>query len=194
MGRDVAEATLGESCASFDDSPQLEAEHLVDWPTVINLAIALTALGISLAAFRSGIRQQRSAAFTRTQEFLLDADLQAARATVYRAEIHGTISENDFSQVMRAFATFDTVAGMARRGAVNRNWILDEWHHQLRRMRKPFELALARRAQWHDFNPWCDLDDLIRDAEIYATSRPCCVGPTLSERRTVTPASSPGVV
>jgi hypothetical protein len=154
----------------------------VDWPTVVNLAIALTALAISLAAFRSGIRQQRSAAFTRTQEFLLDADLQAARAAVYQADTSGTIPETDLAQVMRAFATFDTVAGMARRGAVNRDWILDEWHHHLRRMRHPFELALTQRARWHDFNPWCDLDDLIRDAETYATTRACCIGPTLSER------------
>jgi hypothetical protein len=159
----------------------------MDWPTVVNLTLALTALGISLAAFRSTIRQQRSDAFTRTQEFLLDADLQTARATVYEAEINGTISEADLPQVMRAFATFDTVAGMARRGAVNRDWVLDEWHHHLRRMRSPFELALAHRAQWHDFNPWCDLDDLIHDAEGYSTARACCTGPTLSQRAHLTP-------
>jgi hypothetical protein len=155
----------------------------MDWPTTINLFISVAAITLSLAALRSNVNQRRLDSFVRTQEFLLAPDLQVARSKVYVADTTGKITtDEDLTLVMRAFATFNTVAEMARRGAVDRNWVLDEWHHHLRRMRKAFELALAQRAQWHDFNPWCDLDDLIRDAENYTIDRPCCTGPTLAQR------------
>jgi hypothetical protein len=84
--------------------------------------------------------------------------------------------------IFRALSTFNTVAEMSRRGAIKEDWVLDAWHHHLRGMRRVFESALAYRAQWHDFNPWSDLDRLIRGAEGYVSRRECCAGPSLAER------------
>ena len=44
---------------------------------------------------------------------------------------------------------------------------MEEWHHHLRDMRQIYESVLAIRASWHAYNPWPDLDDLIRAAERY---------------------------
>jgi hypothetical protein len=156
----------------------------VDWQSVLSLGVAFAAVVLSSLALWEARGQQRRDAFVRTQEFLLAADLQEGRRAIFAADRAGSLPQDDgqLDLIMRALGSFNTVAELCRLGAVKRDWVLDGWHHHLRNMRLVFESALAVRAEWHDFNPWADLDQLIRDAEHYASSRPCCRGPSLSER------------
>lgn len=156
----------------------------MDPATTVNLAIALLALLLSLLALKSARNQQRRDAFVRTQEFLLATDLQAGRRQIFAADRAGVLPADDdaLELIFRAFGAFNTVAEMSRRGAIEEDWVLDAWHHHLREMRRVFESVLAYRAQWHDFNPWSDLDHLIGAAENYESNKDCCQGPTLTQR------------
>jgi hypothetical protein len=142
------------------------------------------ALLLSLIALKSARNQQRRDAFVRTQEFLLAADLQAGRRAIFAADRAGALPADDdvLELILRSLGAFNTVAEMSRRRAIDEAWVLDAWHHHLRGMRVVFESALAYRAQWHDFNPWSDLDHLIEAAENYESDRECCHGPTLTQR------------
>jgi hypothetical protein len=148
--------------------------------------LALIAISLSFLTLRSSRQQQRYNAYVRAEEFLLQADQQAGRSRIYAAERAGRLPAEgpDYDAILRALGGFNTVARLARRGALPRDWLLEEWHHHLRGMRLVFDSALAQRARWHQFHPWVELDELISDAGSFVSNRACCRGPSLSELAT----------
>jgi hypothetical protein len=155
----------------------------MSWLSFANLALATVAISLSFFTLRAGRQQQRYNAYVRAEEFLLAPDQQAGRSKIYAAERAGRLpaDDGDFDAILRAFGGFNTVARLARRGALPRVWLLEEWHHHLRGMRVVFDSVLAQRALWHQFHPWVELDDLISDATSFVSTRACCHGPSLAE-------------
>lgn len=155
----------------------------MDWLNFLNAALALAAISLSFLALRLARQQQRYNAFVRAEEFLLAADQQSGRSAVFAAGRAGKIPVDrpEYAAILRAFGGFNTVARLARMEALPREWLLEEWHHHLAGMRMVFDSVLAQRAQWHDFHPWVELDELIADAAEFRSERACCQGPSLSE-------------
>jgi hypothetical protein len=158
---------------------------IMDWIAVLNLSLAILAIALSGVALLAARRDRRLDAYIQVDEYLNSEIHQDGRRLIYGARERGVLpaeDSDDFSLILRAFGAMNAVARWSRLGLVDQKAIVEEWHHQLRGMRTPYESVLALRAAWHPYNPWSDLDDLIRIAEGYTSERQCCTGPTLKKR------------
>jgi hypothetical protein len=150
--------------------------------SLVGAGIALIAVALSTVSLFTGRRERRLDAFFRVQDFLLNPDAQEGRYLLYEADRRGALPKDreEFALIVRSLSNFNTVAVFARRGIVNRDWLLDVWHHSLAEMRLGFDSVVAyRRRNWHDRGAWPDLDQLIAAAAAYRCDLPCCSPPPL---------------
>jgi hypothetical protein len=158
---------------------------IMDWLAVLNLCLAALAFTLSGVALVTTRRDRRLDGFIKVEEYLTSERHQLGRRYIYGARERGVLPDEhgeEFGLMLQAFGAMNAVARWSRIGLVDRQAIVDEWHHQLRGMRTVYESVLSVRSAWHQYNPWPDLDDLIGAAEAFTGDRQCCTGPTLTER------------
>jgi hypothetical protein len=158
---------------------------MMNWISILNLCLAVLAIALSGLALLVGRRDRRLDGYIRVDEYLYSETQLRGRRQIYAARERGVLPaevSEDFSLIARALGAMNAVARWGRIGLVDRQAVVEEWHHPLRAMRTVYESVLALRSAWHQYNPWPDLDDLIGAAEVYTSERQCCTGPTLTER------------
>jgi hypothetical protein len=148
---------------------------------LIAIAIALVAVVLSLITVLIQKRQQQRDAYRHIQDVLMSEDIQRGRWMVIaiglgRLPLPDQLS-TDFYLLNRTLGIYDTLAMYVRRGVVPRTWVLDMWHHPLRRMRAGAEkLAERHQETGLTWRPWPELWSLLDQADSYRTSLVCCTG------------------
>ena len=153
---------------------------------LIAIAVATVAVALSLITVIIQRRQQQRDAYRQIQDVLMSDDIQRGRWMVIAIGLGDLPLPDrysaDFYLLNRTLGIYDTLAMYVRRKVVPRAWVLDMWHHPLRRMRSGAE-KLARRHQelGLTWTPWPELWPLLEQAQNYRTSLRCCTDGHASE-------------
>jgi hypothetical protein len=156
------------------------------------IAIAMVAVVLSLTTALIQKRQQQRDAYRQIQDVLMSEDIQRGRWMVISIGLGDLpIPERfsgDFYLLNRTLGIYDTLAMYVRRKVVPRTWVLDMWHHPLRRMLPGAEmLARRHREIGLTWTPWPELWPLLERAKSYRTSLRCCTDTGTSESEKAAP-------
>jgi hypothetical protein len=161
---------------------------------LIAISIAALAVVLSLITVIIQRRQQQRNAYREIQDVLMSEDIQRGRWIVIAIGL-GDLpvperTSADFYLLNRTLGIYDTLAMYVRRKVVPRTWVLDMWHHPLRRMQPGAEkLARRHRELGLTWTPWPELWPLLEQAKNYRTSLRCCTEAHDSELESPAPTA-----
>jgi hypothetical protein len=141
------------------------------------ISIAFLAIIVSLVTVLISRRQQQASSYLAVQELMLNDELQRGRLLIYEVGMSGKlppIGTADYYRMVRALAIFDLMGAYARKGIIQRNWVLDYWHPRLQVLRPGYELVNFRDDGPYPSHGRPDLLDLIERAERFHCNRQCC--------------------
>lgn len=135
----------------------------------------IIAIGLTMYTVRQTRRQHRLDTFTRLHDLLTAQESQRGRRKLFAAAESGVWPERgsvDWDEINRALSMLETLAMYINRKIVNRDLVMEAWHHSLRRLQGPAEHFIALRCGDHRL--WPHLRTLLRDANSYRSRLDCC--------------------
>lgn len=157
---------------------------------VIAIAVAVIAVGLSLATVLIQRRQQRRHAFQQIHDVLMTPEHQRGRWLMWDIADVGRLPATgsaDYYLVNRTLGMLDLLAIYARNGVVPRRWVLEIWHHPLQQMATAVTLLVDDRVAVANWRPWPQLGWLIQQAIDYHSDEGCC----LPSRLPASPPAAP---
>ena len=147
---------------------------------VIAIAVAVTAVGLSLAAVLIQRRQQRRHAFQQIHEVLMTPEHQRGRWLMWEIAGAGQLpaaGSADYYLINRTLGVLNLLAIYVKNGVVPRQWVLEVWHHPLQQMADAVTMLADDRVAVANWRPWPQLDWLIGQTIDYRSEEGCCLPP-----------------
>ncbi|MEO6472382.1 MAG: hypothetical protein ABIR57_10610 [Aeromicrobium sp.] len=144
---------------------------------LVALFLAVVGLIIGFATVLVSVHQARLSAYTRMHELLISPDTAKGRRILfvaYNEQRLSELGEDDWHEINRALATYDTLGVYFRRRIVSRRLVLGEWFHPLSLIREPANAWMRHRVEHGVRNPWPSLTLLLDRAEKYHLKQGCC--------------------
>ncbi|NEA31752.1 hypothetical protein [Streptomyces sp. SID13031] len=157
---------------------------------LLALGVSLLALIISIVTARQNVNttkelsedaashaelMARSATYQRLHELLIDPIAASGRRRLFQAAQENRfpkLGEEGWDEINYSLALYDTLAGYVHRGHVDRELVLDAWHHPLANIAEPVRAFMAFRTDHGIDQPWAYLMRLLGDAEQFSCNCP----------------------
>ncbi len=142
---------------------------------VVSLVALLLALFTSWWTVQATRKLARGATYQRIHELLVDPKAATGRRRLFQVARSGEfagLSEQAWDEINYSLALYDTMAGYVSRGQVDKEIVLDAWHHPLQNIAGPVRAFMDYRRSKDINQPWAHLLTLLKDAERYACRCP----------------------
>ncbi|GAA1531036.1 hypothetical protein [Kribbella lupini] len=162
---------------------------------LLALGVSLLALIVSLVTARQNVnttkelarkasmhaeRMARSSTYQRLHELMIEPVAASGRRKLFLAARDGQfpgLGDDGWDEINYSLALYDTLGGYVYRGQVDRDVVLDAWHHPLANIAGPVREFVNYRVQHGVDQPWAYLMQLLVDGEQFP-----CRCPTSTER------------
>jgi len=156
--------------------------------TVLPIAFSVVALGFSIYVFIDSRRRDRRDVFLKIHELLISNDLQRGRYLLFQRVTDEAsvqkLSDQEYRDVNRALATYETLGLYLENGYVSKRDVMDIWAEAICRAWHVGQPFIAHRERNHGYRPWPHFEALARAAEANLASRGVAMKyPALRESR-----------
>lgn len=169
-------------------------DYLIGWaadidPTWISLGIAFLAVLVSVFSTqymaRSAKVQSRQENYVRLHEQLVSPDASSGRRLLFQA--HTALTETEapaetaffplpsddvWDRVNYSLALYDTLGGYIHRKLVDKDVVLEAWHHPLQNISPAVNAFMEHRRNLGIDQPWAHLLTLLESAREYVCTCP----------------------